>query len=113
MKLGEKQELFSILMAEHVIWLYDLGYVVRSGDYFAREGHRKGSNHYLKLAADLNLFFQKKYLSKTMDHHESGEKWESRHDLCRWGGNWDKDDHPGEPGENDGNHYSLIHNGRM
>lgn len=113
MRLGEKQELFSRLMAEHVVWLYEQGYAVRSGDYFASTGHRPGSNHYIKLAADLNLFLEGEYLDETMDHQESGEKWESRHELCRWGGNWDKDDHPGEPGEDDGNHYSLIHEGRM
>jgi hypothetical protein len=113
MRLGEKQELFSLLMAEHVLWLYEQGYSVRSGDYFASTGHRAGSNHYIKLAADLNLFKNGVYMSETMQHLESGEKWESRHELCRWGGNWDNDSHPGEPGEDDGNHYSLIHNGAM
>ena len=113
MRLGEKQELFSRLMAEHVVWLYERGYKVRSGDYFASSGHREGSMHYSKLAADLNLFKDGDYLSQTMDHEESGTKWESRHELCRWGGNWDKDTHPGEPGEDDGNHYSLMHQGRM
>lgn len=113
MRLGAKQELFAELLAEHILWLYNKGYKVRIGDVFAREGHREGSNHYLKLAADLNLFKGSAYLSATMDHQESGEKWESRHELCRWGGNWDKDDHPGEPGEDDGNHYSLLHEGRM
>lgn len=113
MTLGEKQELFSILIAEHVIWLYAQGYRVRCGDFFAHDGHRPGSNHYIKLAADLNLFKHGQYLTATADHADSGAKWESRHELCRWGGNWDKDDYPGEPGENDGNHYSLYHNGGM
>jgi len=113
MKLGEKQELFTILFAEHLVWLYSIGYKVRLGDTFAREGHREGSNHYIKLAGDLNLFMDDEYLTSTEDHRISGEKWESRHELCRWGGNWDKDEYPGEPGENDGNHYSLIHEGRM
>lgn len=102
MRLGKKQELFSRLMAEHVVWLYEQGYRVRSGDYFARTGHRDGSMHYLKLAADLNLFKDGKYLRDTADHLESGIVWESRHELCRWGGRF-----------NDGNHYSLTHRGRM
>jgi hypothetical protein len=113
MKLGKKQELFSILMAQHVVWLYYKEYKVRSGDYWARAGHRNRSNHYIKLAADLNLFKDGKYLTQTMDHAESGAMWESRHELCRWGGNWDKDERAGEPGEDDGNHYSVIHHGRM
>lgn len=113
MTLGEKQELFSILIAEHICWLYAQGYRVRCGDFFAHDGHREGSNHYKKLAADLNLFRNGVYLTATADHLESGTMWESRHELCRWGGNWDKDEYPGEPGENDGNHYSLYHNGGM
>ncbi len=113
MRLGAKQELFARLYAHHLVWLHDRGYETRLGDVWAREGHRKGSNHYKKLAADINLFRDGRYLSKTSDHLESGEMWESRHELCRWGGNWDKDDHPGEPGEDDGNHYSLIHEGAM
>lgn len=102
MKLGKKQELFSILIAEHVIWLYEQGYKVRSGDYFATVGHKENSNHYSKLAADLNLFLDGQYLTETEDHRISGEKWETRHELCRWGGRF-----------NDGNHYSLLHHGRM
>jgi len=113
MRLGRKQELFAQLFAEHILWLIERGYAVRLGDVLAHDGHREGSNHYLKLAGDINLFMEGEYLTKTMDHVESGTMWESRHDLCMWGGNWDKDDHPGEPGEDDGNHYSLLHNGRM
>lgn len=113
MKLGEKQELFADLFSEHIQWLYGRGYAVRLGDVLAHDGHRDGSNHYIKLAGDVNLFKNGVYLTETMDHAESGKKWESRHELCMWGGNWDKDDHPGEPGEDDGNHYSVMHNGRM
>ena len=114
MRLGEKQELFARLYAEHLVWLHSLpGVETRLGDVLAHDGHREGSNHYLKLAGDINLFIDGEFITTTEGHRVSGEKWESRHELCRWGGNWDKDDHPGEPGENDGNHYSLIHNGRM
>jgi len=113
MKLGEKQELFAQLLAEHILWLVGKGYKVRLGDVYAREGHKPGSNHYLKLAADVNLFFGGVYLTQTGDHTESGRMWESRHDLCRWGGNWDKDDETEEAGETDGNHYSLMHHGNM
>jgi len=113
MRLGEKQELFAELYAEHLIWLHALGYKTRLGDVFATTGHRTGSNHYKKLAADINLFLAGEYISTTEGHKISGTKWESRHELCRWGGNWDKDSHPGEAGEDDGNHYSLIHNGGM
>ncbi len=101
MRLGAKQELFAELFAEHITWLYSEGYRVRLGDVFAHDGHRDNSCHYLKLAGDVNLFLDGKYLTETEDHRESGEKWESRHELCRWGGRFD-----------DGNHYSLEHEGR-
>ena len=113
MRLGEKQELFAELFIEHCAWLISKGYKIRFGDIWAREGHREGSNHYVKLAGDLNLFKDGAFLTRTEQHLESGTKWEGRHDLCRWGGNWDKDIRAGEPGEDDGNHYSLIHEGRM
>ena len=48
----------------------------------------------------------------SMAHKPFGEFWESLHPDCRWGGNWDKDNNPFEFGENDGNHYSLEHEGR-
>ena len=101
MRLGAKQELFAELIAAHITWLYEQGYKVRIGDVFAHDGHREGSCHYLKLAADLNLFKDGDYLTNTAEHRESGEMWESRHELCRWGGRFD-----------DGNHYSLEHQGR-
>jgi len=113
MTLRQHQELFLELIAEHILWLFRNGYTVTPGDFKAHDGHRAGSNHYIGLAADLNLFIDGEWLTEAMQHQESGAKWESRHPLCRWGGNWDKDTHPGEPGENDGNHYSLIYQGRM
>ena len=101
MRLGKKQELFAILYSQHIVWLYEQGYKVRMGDVFAHDGHSKNSNHYLKLAGDINLFKDGDFLTATEDHRKSGEMWESRHELCAWGGRF-----------NDGNHYSLEHNGR-
>lgn len=104
MRLGEKQELFSILIAQHIVWLYEQGFKVRTGHAMrCRECPvgRKSSLHKEKLAADLNLFKEGKFLTTTEDHRISGEKWETRHALCTWGGHF-----------NDGNHYSLKHLGR-
>ncbi len=102
MRLGEKQELFAELYAEHLIWLHAAGYKTRLGDVFAHDGHKDNSNHYLKLAGDINLFKDGDFITTTEGHRISGEQWETRHELCRWGGRFD-----------DGNHYSLIHEGRM
>lgn len=112
MRIGEKQELFAKLISQHILWLQSQGYGVRIGDVFrdsrvhGEVGVKKAygsaySMHKDKCAADLNLFWDGKYLTKTSDHLESGEKWESRHPLCCWGGRFD-----------DGNHYSLTHEGR-
>ena len=101
MRLGEKQELFSILIAEHIVWLYEQGYKVRCGDFWAHDRHKDGSLHYDKLAADLNLFKDGEYLTRTDQHKASGAKWETRHELCRWGGRYD-----------DGGHYEIMHGGR-
>lgn len=104
MKLGEKQELFSILIAQHVVWLYEQGYKVRTGHAMRCRNclvGRKTSLHKEKLAEDLNLFKDGEFLQSTESHRISGEKWESRHELCSWGGRFQ-----------DGNHYSLKHNGR-
>ena len=101
MRLGQKQELFAELYAAHITWLYSKGYKARLGDVFAHDGHKENSLHYAKLAGDINLFKDGVYLTQTEDHRESGERWEERHELCRWGGRY-----------NDGNHYEVMHGGR-
>lgn len=101
MTLGEKQELFMELLPQLLNYIQTLGYKIRGGDLFAREGHKKNSNHYIKLAIDLNVFKNKVYLISTEDHKEFGRFWEHLHPLCRWGGRFQ-----------DGNHYSLEHEGR-
>lgn len=61
------------------------------------------SLHYIRLAQDLNLFVDGKYISDG-DHpawKAIGEKWESLHPLARWGGRFQ-----------DANHVSLTHEGR-
>jgi hypothetical protein len=72
--------------------------------YKSTVGHGRGRNsvHNLKLAKDLLLFKDGKYLTKTEDYAFAGLYWISLHPLCRWGGAF-----------SDGNHFSLEHNGRM
>lgn len=84
---------------------YELGYELTGGDLWSKpeyKSHKKNSNHYIRLAVDLNLFRDGEYLITTEDHKPLGEYWESLHTLCRWGGRF-----------NDGNHYSLEHEGRQ
>jgi len=113
LRLGEKQELFMRLLPCLIMKAHALGFEIRGGDLFrdprtnGRYGKkigygRKNSNHKLKLAIDLNLFRDGKFMEKTSDHAELGQWWEGQHELCRWGGRFD-----------DGNHYSLEHWGRV
>lgn len=107
MKLGEKQELFMRLLPRLIDKAHELGFEIRGGDLFrdprvhGQHGEKKGygnknSVHKLKIAIDLNLFKDGKFLQSTEDHRELGEWWEKQHPDCRWGGRF-----------NDGNHYSL------
>jgi len=111
MTLGEKQELFMWLLPRLLDKAHEMGFTIRGGDLFRDPrvhgevgvkqgyGHSK-SCHKLKLAIDLNLFRNGKFLGTTEDHHDLGVWWEAQHPDCRWGG-W----------FNDGNHYSITHDG--
>jgi hypothetical protein len=113
MTLREKQSLFAHLVARLILGAIDLGYEVTLGEAwrsketaeaYAKKGKGiKASLHRSRLAIDLNLFRDGKYLTSTEDHRELGEWWEKQHELCRWGGRFKR---------RDGNHYSMAHGGR-
>lgn len=107
--LNSKQFKFAQMAARLIIKAKDLGYDVTLGDayrdprVFGPMGTRMGygesnSAHKHRLAIDINLFKDGKFLSATSDHAELGSWWESQGGT--WGGRF-----------NDGNHYSLEHNG--
>lgn len=109
MTLGEKQRLFTLMVAQLIQWAYEHGYEMTVGDAYrdprlhGAVGEKKGyghpkSAHKQRLAIDLNLFRNGKYLDKTEDHVPIGEQWEKMGGS--WGGRF-----------NDGNHYSLEHDG--
>lgn len=67
---------------------------------YAKSGKgTRTSVHPLRLAVDINLFHDGKWLQGTADHRDFGIFWESLHPLTRWGGNFSKAD---------GNHYSVM-----
>ncbi len=111
MTLREKQSLFVRLVGLLIAEAYDRGYELTFGEALRtpeqakiNAGNGKGisnSLHLIKLAIDLNLFKDGRYLSSTEDHRALGEWWEKLHPMCRWGGRF-----------NDGNHYSIEHEGR-
>ena len=107
MTLGQKQRKFARMVADLIIFAYERGYELTLGDawsqphYRTADGkpvHRSNSLHHERLAVDLNLFRGGQYLTRTEDHRELGEYWESIGGA--WGGRFQ-----------DGNHYSLEHNG--
>lgn len=108
--LRQKQSIFARLVADLIIYAYSEGYeitlgqVQRSIQEASRLGFR-GSLHTLKLAIDLNLFKDGRYLSSTKSHLPLGLWWEDQsidgEYECCWGGRF-----------KDGNHYSIKHGGR-
>jgi len=114
MHLAGKQRAFSVLVARLILKATELGYEVSLGEayrppemsrfYAAKGTGIANSLHTLKLAIDLNLFKDGKFLTRTEDHRPLGEWWKAQSTenltLC-WGGDW----------KTDGNHYSILHNG--
>jgi hypothetical protein len=111
MTLREKQSLHVRLVAQLIQYATERGYELSWGEAWRtpeqaalnaknRVGIRN-SLHVDRLAVDLNLFRGGRFLTSTEDHRPLGEYWESLHPLARWGGRF-----------NDGNHYSIEHEGR-
>ncbi|MEY0664239.1 M15 family metallopeptidase [Providencia rettgeri] len=108
MTLSEKQALFTVMIAKLIFWADEHGYRLTFGEAYrtpeqaaanAESGKGiKNSLHTQRLAVDFNLFKNDVWLTKSTDHQPLGEYWESIGGT--WGGRF-----------NDGNHYSLEHNG--
>lgn len=111
--LRQKQSLFAITLATFIARLYEAGYEVTFGETYrtpeqAALNAQKGTGiakslHTERLAADLMLFQDGRYLTATDDYAEAGSIWTSLHPLARWGGTFSKPD---------GNHFSFAHDGR-
>lgn len=110
MTLGQKQRKFTRMIADLIIFAYEQGYELTFGDAFrdprvhGAVGEKKSyssanSLHKERLAIDLNLFKDGRFLTQSEDHRPLGEYWESLGGS--WGGRFE-----------DGNHYSLEHGGR-
>lgn len=94
MSLRNKQSKFVRMVALLIQFGTEKGYEFSFGDAWAKTGHIEKSFHYDRLAIDLNLFKDGRWLSSTEAHEPLGLFWESLGGS--WGGRW-----------NDGNHYSL------
>ena len=96
MSLRKSQSKFVEMVALLIIYANSKCYEITFGDAFATTGHSDNSFHYKRLAIDLNLFLNDKYLTSTDDHKILGEFWESIGGT--WGGRFKNPD---------GNHYSF------
>ena len=94
-RLRQKQTEFAKVVPLLINKAFEMGYEVTLGDAY-RDPRcpygSKSSKHKRRLAIDLNLFKDGKYLTGTDDHEPLGEYWESIGGI--WGGRFD-----------DGNHY--------
>lgn len=112
--LRQKQSVFALRIARLIIKANELGYEVTFGEAYRspEEAARLAklgagiskSLHTERLAVDLNLFRDGKFLTSTDAHRPLGEWWERQSTEgaeCCWGGRF-----------NDGNHYSIAHGGR-
>ncbi len=111
MTLSEKQQLFTIMVANLVLWAESHGYRLTYGEAYrtpeqAALNAKKGSGianslHTQRLAVDFNLFINSRYQDKSEAYLPLGEYWESLGGS--WGGRFKSNP--------DGNHFSLEHNG--
>ncbi len=105
MTLRQKQSLFAVLLAKLIVWIHMQEWDVTLGDGYVHDarGHMPGSLHAVRLAQDLNLFDDGKWIKDGNDPRwtQIGEYWERLNPLCRWGGRF-----------RDANHFSLTHEGK-
>jgi hypothetical protein len=112
MTLREQQSLFVLLVARLIDYAYSNGYELTFGEALrtpeqAKLNAANGSGishslHITRLAIDLNLFRDGKFLDSSEGHRPLGNYWKTLHPLARWGGDFSKPD---------GNHYSLERDG--
>lgn len=113
MKLSEAQWEFTLDITKLIQYIYEEGYTCSFGDaYRSPMAHggmgekgpygRARSAHKQRLALDLNLFIDGKYLMKTSDHKPFGHYWKGLRSDNRWGGEFSNPD---------GNHYSKRYGG--
>jgi len=97
--LRMKQSRFVRMVALLISFADSRGYEMSFGPAFTSQGHVEGSLHFLRLAIDLNVFREGKYMKVHGDYNDLGDFWESIGGI--WGGRWGDD-----------NHFSLGYMGR-
>ena len=99
MKLSHKQIIFSLNIADLIIYANSLGIGLTFGDayrhpylqeYYLRTGKSKTSKskHLKRLAVDFNHFIDGNLTYDKKKTQILGDYWESLHPSNRWGGNF-------------------------
>jgi hypothetical protein len=111
--LREKQSRFVHLAGLLIEYAYAHGFEITFGEAYrtpeqAALNAQTGAGivnslHTQRLAIDLLLFRDGKYLTDSADYRPLGEYWESLAPDCAWGGRFNRPD---------GNHFSIRHGGR-
>lgn len=102
MNLNEKQHIFAMNLAKLLQHVEVIGLTCSVGEVFRTQeqaelyaNQGKGivnSQHCKKLAVDLFLFSNGRFLQKKDDYKLLGEFWERLHPENEWGGSWKKQD---------------------
>jgi len=113
--LLQKQQAFAKTLSRFLNDLFLRGYDVTMGEcyrppemaeIYASQGRGvKNSVHCIKLAVDLNIFYQGKFLTTKEDLEIPGKLWKAyTTDIIKtcWGGDFEN---------TDANHFSFLHNG--
>lgn len=108
MKLSEKQQIFTLNVAQLILWAESQGYRLTFGEtfrpkemaaiYAAKGIGIKDSQHCKRLAVDFNLFCRGVYMQDSESYARLGVAWEALHPDNRWGGRWEN---------KDGNHFEM------
>jgi len=112
-ELAEKQMAFTQNLAKLIQFIKSKGYECalkevyrppKMAEWYAKMGlGTPNSLHCAGLAADLAIFLDGKYLTLTEHYRFAGEYWKTLDPRNRWGGDFKKQD---------GNHFSMTHEGR-
>ncbi len=113
MSLSKTQQEFTTCIAKLILYANECGYGLTFGDAYRDTrvhgsfGEKKSysaasSVHKVRLAVDLNLFVNGKYITdgSSAEYLMLGEYWEGLDKLARWGGRF-----------KDANHFSFEYQG--
>lgn len=101
MTLGQRQEEFTVMIAKLILWGDSQGYKMRMGEGYDDDGigHKRGSNHYIKLAQDIFIYKPGEAVQDMEAHRRMHDAWDAlggapriasdlNHYAIEWKGSW-------------------------